>query len=94
MDAFIGVGRAKSRQILNHIIFMIAEALHRGESVKIARFGRWKKVTIPPRTVKLSGVPYDLPARTYVSFKPSPQLRYMANEGFYLGPRSYDDPIP
>lgn len=84
----------KARKIYRTIINTIVQALRRGESVEIPRFGIFRLRTRPPtfKTLRYwhggiteAGKAYEkdvtLPAKTYVYFTPSRGILKNLNEG-------------
>jgi nucleoid DNA-binding protein len=76
-----GLSRRHSTRVVNAIIAGIMAALHRGESVQIVGFGRFRVRQKRARMGRhlRTGAPILIPARKVVSFRASPALRRVVN---------------
>lgn len=70
------LARAEARDLLEMMLAEIAEALVRGETVKLRAFGRFTVRTKKARTGcnPLTGSPAPITPRRVLSFRPSPAL--------------------
>jgi integration host factor subunit alpha len=73
----IGLSRAECSSLVESIMGHIAEALTRGENVKISGFGTFILRDKPPRMGRnpKTGVEVPIPQRRVMTFRPSQRMR-------------------
>lgn len=71
-----GVSKQTARKVLKAFLHTVADALARGEKVRLVRFGVFKVVERPGRVYNVFGKgPVEVPPRRAVKFTPSETLK-------------------